>query len=154
LLVVLLVLGITGPAGAAPATAVSGDVTFVDWVFGPFVEDPATGTWVWSGNTITWALTGDLVGTYTLYSTYSGKLSNLKDRITGTANFSGTLKGKPISWSATVRGSGKRDPAYEFAGRNYWKSTLFGDHTGLIAIHQHYNEDLGLDHAVYWGELK
>lgn len=136
------------PEGSLSATPLTG------WVFGPFVEDPASGTWVWSDNVITWTLSGDLVGTYTLYSTCSGKIGNPADKIRGTATFDGTLKGKHIVWSATVKGSGRSEPAYEFAGRNFWKSTLFGGVKGQITIHQYYNEDLGLDHAVYWGQVK
>lgn len=155
MLSIVVVLGVTGLAVAAPATAVKGDVTFVDWpVFGPYIVDEASGTWVWSDNVIVWELSGDLVGTYTLYSTYSGKIGLPADKITGTATFVGTLKGEPIAWSATVNGSGKSDPAYYFAGRNFWKSTLVDGMKGQITIHQYYNEDLGLDDTVYWGELK
>ena len=158
-LVVVLMLGITGLAAAAPATAVKGDVTFVDWPEGsdPIV-DTSSGTWTSPGNVIIWTLSGDLEGTYTLHATYSGKTSNLRDEITGTATFKGTLKGAPITWSATVKGSGKADPAYYFAGRNYWISTLVGDHKGQITIHQHwvFNLDPFIDwsDAVYSGEIK
>jgi hypothetical protein len=158
LLVAVLMLSITGLAVAAPAAAVKGDVTFVDWVFGPFIEDTATGTWVWPDNVITWMLSGDLVGTYTMFSTYSGKIGALPDRITGTATFVGTLNGRPIVWSATLKGSGKSDPAYDFAGRNYWKSTLFDGGKGQITIHQFYAENadplISYSDAMYWGELK
>jgi hypothetical protein len=154
MLVVVLVLGVTGLAVAAPATAVKGDVTFDSWVFGPFIEDTESGTWVWSDNVITWTLSGDLAGTYTMYSTYSGKIGLPADMITGTATFEGTLNGEPSVWSATLKGSGKSDPAYEFAGRNYWQSTLFDGGKGQITIHQVYGYGPGTDFAVYWGELK
>jgi hypothetical protein len=157
LLVVVLVLGITGLAVAAPATAVKGDATFVDWpVFGPFIEDEASGTWVWSDNVIVWELSGDLVGTYTMYSTYSGKIGHTADKITGTATFFGTLNGNPIAWSATLKGAGKSDPDPNvFAGRNFWQSTPTSGMKGQITIHQLY-EGYGPqpDYAVYWGELK
>jgi hypothetical protein len=156
LLVAVLMLGITGLAVAAPATAVKGDVTWVDWVFGPFIEDPASGTWVWSDNVITWTLSGNLVGTYTMYSTYSGKIGHTADKITGTATFAGTLNGKPIAWSATLKGAGKSDPDPNvFAGRNYWQSTLRSGMKGQITIHQLYGGyGPQPDYAVYWGALK
>lgn len=154
LLVIVLVLGVAGLAVAAPATAVKGDVTFVGWpVEGPFVVDEASGTWVWSDNVIVWELSGDLNGTYTMYSTYSGKIGLPADKITGTATFDGDLNGEDIVWSADLKGSGKSDPAYYFAGRNYWKSTLFGDMKGQITIHQVYGYGPGTDYAVYMGEL-
>ena len=157
LLLVVLVLGITGLAVAAPATAVKGDVTFVDWVvFGPFIEDPVSGTWEWSGNVITWQLSGDLMGTYTMYSTYSGKIGHTADKITGTATFDGYLGIKHIIWSATLKGAGKSDPdPNAFAGRNYWQSTLTSGMKGQITIHQLYGGyGPQPDYAVYWGELK
>jgi hypothetical protein len=160
LLVVVLLLGITGLAVAAPATAVKGDVTFDEWVdWGTQTGDPATGPWVWSGVVIRWTLSGDLEGTYTLCATYSGN-GSLASKITGTATFVGTLTrtGEPIVWSAIVNGSGKTDPAYFFAGRNYWKSTLVDGMKGQITIHQVYVYDPSIpiddDNAVYWGELK
>lgn len=159
MLVFVLVLGVTGLAVAAPATAVKGDVTFDQWVdWGTMTEDTASGTWVWSGNVIRWTLSGDLEGIYTMYSTYSGKIGFPADKITGTATFDGTLNGEDADWSATLKGSGKSDPAYYFAGRNYWKSTLFDGMKGQITIHQVYVIDPGIpidyDHAVYMGELK
>lgn len=155
LLSIVLVAGATGLAVAAPATAVRGDVTFVDWpTFGAYTEDLENGTWVWADNVLVWELSGDLVGTYTLYATYSGKIGLPADRTTGTATFEGTLMGEPIAWSATVNGSGKSDPEYYFAGRNFWKSTLVDGMKGQITIHQYFNEDLGFDHTVYWGEVK
>jgi len=155
MLVFVLVLGVNGLAVAAPATAVKGEVTFDQWVDeGPFIEDTASGTWVWPDNVIVWKLSGDLEGTYTLYSTYSGRIGFPADKITGTATFDGTLNGEDISWSATVRGSGKSDPAYYFAGRNNWQSTLFDGGKGQITIHQVYGYGPGTDSALYWGELK
>ena len=159
LLMVVLVLGITGLAVAAPATAVKGDVKdgyFADW--GTRSEDDATGTWVWSDVVIVWTLSGDLEGTYTLTGTYSGKISLPADKITGTAHFEGALNGDEIEWWANVKGSGKADFAYDFAGRNFWKSTLYDGGKGQITIHQVYlyNEDplIAEDHAAYWGEIK
>lgn len=155
LLVIVLVLGIVGVAVAAPATAVKGSLTFVSWGGdpGPFIPD-AAGNLVISDQVLTWAVAGDLVGTYVLNATFYSNIYRPPYRIVGTATFTGTLNGKPCNWSATVRGSGKMHAGYEFAGKQRWKSTLISPMDGQITIRDRFGHEDGTDYTAYTGVIK
>ncbi len=119
LLVVVLVLGITGLAVAAPATAVKGTCEFVDYFFNweGMVVDPVSGDWVMEENWVLYEMQGDLEGTYLEEVTYYGNMKSPVHWSEGMATFAGTLKGDPgFSWSARLYGVTKMDPDYDFAG--------------------------------------
>ena len=93
-LLVVLVLGITGLAVAAPATAVKGTCEFVDYFFNweGMVVDPVSGDWVMEENWVLYEMQGDLEGTYLEEVTYYGNMKS------------------PVHWSeglATSRGRSK-----------------------------------------------
>ncbi len=150
LLVVVLVLGITGLAVAAPATAVKGTLTFLS-------EDIISMVPYEDGMAIkmrlTWTLDGGLVGEYTLTATWYGA-SQPRYFIRGEATFDGHLGDKLVAWSAKVTGSGKFDAGDVFAGKQHWKSTLFEGGKGQITIHDRFGHEDGSDYTVYTGELK
>jgi hypothetical protein len=155
LLLVVLVLGITGPATAAPATAVKGTVEYQSWTGWEYWGPPdANGNWVWPNQVITWTLHGDLEGNYVMHIIYYGKDNTPVYFFKGEATFSGTLKGKPSSWSATVKGSGIMHPGYEFAGKDHWRSALVSGMKGQITIHTRFGHNDGTDYAVYTGEVR
>jgi hypothetical protein len=157
----VLVVGITGAAVAAPATAVKGTLEFTDYFFNwdGMVVDPASGDYVMAGDWMTYLVHGDLEGTYQMDVTHYGNINSPQYRFEGDATFTGTLKVKgspiPIIWRAAVNGSGKMHAGYDFAGFQSWKSTVTTlGMKGQIAVHDRYGHGDGSDYSVYTGELK
>lgn len=157
LLVIVLVLGLTGLAAAAPATAVKGTCEFVDYYFNwPGIEvDYVSGDWVMEDNWVEYQLHGDLEGFYREEVTYYGNIKSKVHWCVGEATFTGTVKGgSEISWGARMYGMTWMDPAYVFAGKSNYKDTLTWGMKGQITFHMRFDYEDGRDYRVYTGELK
>jgi hypothetical protein len=153
LLVVVLMLGITGLAVAAPATAVKGTCEFLDMEFFLVSLDPVSGDVVLAGWEEYW-MTGDLVGEYREDLTVYANLYSPYHTSVGQATFDGTLKGDPVSWSARLYSTGETDPSDGDGGKGYAKDTLTSGMEGQMTFHfsgGYGNRD---DYYVYTGELK
>ena len=118
--VVVMVVGLaaSGTALASPAKALthhsvcaSGILVPIGQTPGTTTVDPATGEVVVIGAVTTWALHGDLEGTYCETIDQHGSLITGLYTFRGRATFVGTLDGKKIRWAGPVRGNGFLDPA-------------------------------------------
>jgi hypothetical protein len=155
LILVVLVVGITGLASAAPkpldshqATPVVGHLTNggmegVDWFF-----DWANTVVDGSGNVVSipvwliYQLDGTLQGTYRMDVVYTFAPPGTPHYlIEGQATFTGQIMGRRTSWVADVKGSGDLDPGYSFTGTQGWVSTITSSASPLshmrgdIAVH-------------------
>ena len=85
LFLAVLVLGITGLAVAAPATAVKGTCEATAYFFNweGMVVNPVSGDFVMAGNWVDYQMLGDLEGVYRTEFTYYGNINSPQLRTEG-----------------------------------------------------------------------
>jgi hypothetical protein len=172
IILVILVVGITGLAIAAPkpldnheAVPVSGEVTNggvwgVDFWLNLDNPYPDGDNWVYPGNWVIYQLSGSLQGTYRVDTTITFVSDTPHYFIEGQATFDGQIMGRRTSWVASLQGEGDMADVPFFAGHQIWASTITSSGSplshmrGTIVFDDTYGyPEAGMNLSTYSGTL-